>query len=81
MAVDWTRLRGQELRRFYGHAHVEMQCQSGSGQPLPGKWTDLPIPPIWIPLSPKSRQQACAEHRWQMAPKFKSPFSSKYLCL
>lgn len=40
-AIDWTPKRASDLYVFYQTSLLSMQCQSGQGGPLPGKWTGM----------------------------------------
>ena len=55
LAIEWTKLRAEKLGKFYDSAPVEMQCTSGAGTPLPGKWTGMSQPVIREILPPPAR--------------------------
>lgn len=55
LTIQWTKLRAEKLRRFYDSAPVEMQCSSGAGTQLPGKWTGMAQPVIRQTLPPIPR--------------------------
>ena len=40
-SIDWTPRRASDLHVFYQTSNLSMQCQSGQGGPLPGKWTGM----------------------------------------
>ncbi len=45
-AIKWTPLRAANLANFYQQAPTQMQCQSGSGSQLPGKWKEMSRPQV-----------------------------------
>ena len=45
-SIHWTKKRTRELGHVYSGSHVKMQCQSGSGNSLPGDWSRLPQPQL-----------------------------------
>jgi len=61
LTIEWTKLRSEKLRKFYDSAPVEMQCSSGAGTPLPGKWTGLSQPPVHQTLPPAPRHSCIFE--------------------
>ena len=44
--IEWTPKRASELFKLYSDSTLAMQCQSGSGNQLPGDWEDLRRPVI-----------------------------------
>ena len=44
--IEWTPKRAAELFKLYSDSTLAMQCQSGSGNQLPGDWEDLRRPVI-----------------------------------
>lgn len=74
LTVEWTKLRSEKLRRFYDSAPVEMQCSSGAGTPLPGKWTELSQPPIHQTLPQSPRLPCIVEEN---GPKFDTEISKQ----
>ena len=44
--IEWTPKRATELFQLYSDSTLAMQCQSGSGNQLPGDWEDLRRPVI-----------------------------------
>ena len=44
--IEWTPKRAAELFKLYSDSTLAMQCQSGSGNQLPGNWEDLRRPVI-----------------------------------
>ena len=44
--IEWTPKRAAELFKLYSDSTLAMQCQSGSGNQLPGDWEDLRRPLI-----------------------------------
>ena len=44
--IEWTPKRATELFQLYSDSTLAMQCQSGSGNQLPGDWEDLRRPLI-----------------------------------
>ena len=44
--IAWTPKRAAELFKLYSDSTLAMQCQSGSGNQLPGDWEDLRRPVI-----------------------------------
>ena len=44
--IEWTPKRAAELLKLYSDSTLAMQCQSGSGNQLPGDWEDLRRPVI-----------------------------------
>ena len=55
--IEWTPKRAAELFKLYSDSTLAMQCQSGSGNQLPGDWEDLRRPVIkqvkWVLYSLK----------------------------
>ena len=61
--IEWTKLRSEKLKRFYDYAPVEMQCSSGAGTQLPGKWTGMTQPQILQTLPPEPRPECNPENQ------------------
>lgn len=55
LSIDWNPLRGEQLADLYQNSNLDLQCQSGSGDKIVGKSTDMPIPPVSQPLQTNSR--------------------------
>ena len=49
-SIKWTKKRTRDLSQVYADSHVALQCQSGTGDSLPGSWNSLEQPIITKPL-------------------------------